>query len=146
MIDSCGIVHWFYAKLLSYKTSCRYTDSLLRVFMFLVSAPVSGAPVRLWRVGGDDGRGYWLHQDADASHSDGALRQLRNPVWVLQPRSRDEYVRVSVVKTSSSATTVLSSVTIHTYRGQFDWQNLFFMNMHEAWETNLIPMKSHVLK
>jgi len=30
------------------------------------------------------------------------------------------------------------------YRGQLDWQNLVFMNMHEAGETNLLPMKSHV--
>jgi len=44
----------------------------------------------------------------------------------------------------SSATTVLSSGTLHTYQGQFDWQNLVFMNMHEAGETSLLPMKSHV--
>ena len=43
-----------------------------------------------------------------------------------------------------SATTVLSSVTLHMYRGQFDWHNLVFMNMHEAGETNIFPMKSHV--
>jgi len=42
-----------------------------------------------------------------------------------------------------SATTVLSSVTLHMYHGQFDWQNVVFMNMHEAGETNLLPMKSH---
>jgi len=28
--------------------------------------------------------------------------------------------------------------------GQFDWQNLIFMNIHKAEETNLLPMKSHV--
>ena len=36
------------------------------------------------------------------------------------------------------------SFTLHMYRGQFDWQNLVFMNMHEAGKTNLIPMKLHV--
>ena len=35
------------------------------------------------------------------------------------------------------------SVTLHTYRGQFDWQNLVFINMHEAWATNRLPMKAH---
>ena len=40
-----------------------------------------------------------------------------------------------------SATTVLSFVTLHMYHGQFDWQNLVFMNIHEAGETNLLPMK-----
>ena len=45
---------------------------------------------------------------------------------------------------ASSATTVLSSVTLHTYRGKFDWQNLVFVNMHEVGETNLLPTKSHV--
>jgi len=43
---------------------------------------------------------------------------------------------------TSSATTVLSSVTLYTNRGQFDWQNLVFLNMHKA--INLLPMKSHV--
>ena len=42
-----------------------------------------------------------------------------------------------------SAITLHSSVTLHTYRGHFDWQNLVFMNMHETGETNLFPMKSH---
>jgi len=45
---------------------------------------------------------------------------------------------------SSSAITVLFSITLHTYRGEFDWQNIVFMNMYEAGETNLLPMKSHV--
>ena len=45
---------------------------------------------------------------------------------------------------SSSLTTVLSSVTLHTYRGQFDWQNLVFMNMHEAGETNILSKKAHI--
>ena len=45
---------------------------------------------------------------------------------------------------ASSASTVLSSATPHRYRGKFDWQNLVFMNMHEAGETNLLPMKLHV--
>ena len=44
----------------------------------------------------------------------------------------------------SSATTVLSSVTLHKYPGQFDWQTLVFIIMHEAGETNLLPMKSNV--
>jgi len=44
----------------------------------------------------------------------------------------------------SSATTVLSSVTHHTYRGKFDWQNFVFRNIYKAGETNLLPMKSHV--
>jgi len=47
-------------------------------------------------------------------------------------------------KHTSSATTVLSSATLHTYRGQFDWQNIVFINIYEAGETNLLPMKSHV--
>jgi len=46
---------------------------------------------------------------------------------------------------TSLETTVLSSVTTHTYRGQFEWQNLVFMNMHEAGETNLLLMKSQVI-
>jgi len=37
---------------------------------------------------------------------------------------------LSALNKLSLATTVLSSVTLHTYRGQFDWQNLVFMNMH----------------
>jgi len=45
---------------------------------------------------------------------------------------------------SSSATTVLSSVTLRTYRGQFDWQNIVFINIYGAGETNLLPIKSHV--
>jgi len=44
----------------------------------------------------------------------------------------------------SSATTVLSSVTIHTYYGKFDWQNIVFMIIYEAGETNLLLMKLHV--
>ena len=51
-----------------------------------------------------------------------------------------------VTHQSSLATTVLSSVTLHTYRGKFDWQNLVFMTMHEAGEINLLPMKSHKKK
>ena len=47
-------------------------------------------------------------------------------------------------KLPTSAITVLSFVTLHTHRGQFDWQNLVFMNMHEAQETNLLPMGSYV--
>jgi len=49
-----------------------------------------------------------------------------------------------VIGLPSSPTTKLSSVTNYTYRGQFDMQNLAFMNMHEAGETSLLPMKSHV--
>ena len=45
---------------------------------------------------------------------------------------------------TSLAPTVLYFFTFHTYRGKFDWQNLVFMNMHEAVKTNLLPMKSHV--
>jgi len=45
---------------------------------------------------------------------------------------------------ASSATTVLSSVTLHTYCGQLVWQNIVFMNIYEAGETNLLPMKSNV--
>ena len=44
----------------------------------------------------------------------------------------------------SLATTVLSSVTLHTYPGQFDWQTLVFIIMHETGETNLLLMKSNV--
>jgi len=40
----------------------------------------------------------------------------------------------------SSATIVLSSVTLHTYRRKFDKQNLVLINMHEAGETNLLPI------
>ena len=39
-----------------------------------------------------------------------------------------------------SAATVLSSLTLHMYRGQFDWRNLVFINIYEAGETNLFPM------
>jgi len=45
---------------------------------------------------------------------------------------------------SSSATTVLSSVKLHLYRGQFDWQNIDFMTMYDEGETNLLPMPSQV--
>jgi len=45
---------------------------------------------------------------------------------------------------ASSAPTVLYSITLHTYRGKFDQQNLVFMNMHEAGETNLLSIKLHV--
>ena len=48
------------------------------------------------------------------------------------------------VSLTSSVPTVLYSVTLHTYRGKFDWQNLFFMNMHKAGENNLLTMKLHV--
>jgi len=43
-----------------------------------------------------------------------------------------------------SATTVLvlSSVTLHTY--MYWGQNIVFMNIYEAGETNLLQMKSHV--
>jgi len=34
--------------------------------------------------------------------------------------------------------------SIILYCRQFDWQNILFMNMHEAGETNLLPMKLHV--
>ena len=43
----------------------------------------------------------------------------------------------------SSAPTALNFVTLHTYRGKFD-KSRVFMNMHEAGETNLLPIKSHV--
>ena len=49
-----------------------------------------------------------------------------------------------ILYVSSSATTVLSFVTLYTYSGQFDWQNLVFINMHEVGEISLLPMKSHV--
>jgi len=52
---------------------------------------------------------------------------------------------VVVRELTSSATAVLSSVTLHTYRGLLDWQNLVFMTMHEAGETNLLPVKSYVM-
>jgi len=35
---------------------------------------------------------------------------------------------------------------LKTYRGQFDWQNITFMNIDEAGETNLLPIKSYVTK
>jgi len=37
----------------------------------------------------------------------------------------------------------LQSIHVLTV-AKFDWQNLVAMNMHEAGETNLLPMKSHV--
>jgi len=37
----------------------------------------------------------------------------------------------------SSTTTELSSVTLHEYRWQFYWQNIVFMNIYEAGETDL---------
>ena len=44
----------------------------------------------------------------------------------------NNYVAITCSVKSFSATTVLSSVTLHTYRGQFDWQTIVFMNMCEA--------------
>jgi len=50
---------------------------------------------------------------------------------------RNEVVLQLSTHRRQTQSTVLSSVTLHTYRGQFNWQNLVFKNMHEAGETNL---------
>ena len=61
-------------------------------------------------------------------------------------QAQNTYVQETsrIRRSPSSATTVLSFVTLHTYCKQFDWQNIVFMNIYEAGETNLLPMKPHV--
>ena len=53
-------------------------------------------------------------------------------------------LNIGLICTLVFATTVLSSVTPNTYRGQFDLQNIVFLSMYEAGETNLLSIKSHV--
>jgi len=54
----------------------------------------------------------------------------------MRYKGKRQYLRIF----TSSATTVLSSITRHTYRGQ----TIVFMNIYEAEETHLFPMKWHV--
>jgi len=136
--------NWFYAGLLSYKIPYWHTDSLPRVLMFLVSAPsvlrpctpVTGGRWRRSRALAPPRRRCIPFRRRSQTTSGLSVGTAAQVTWWICTGKCRENVIVGNYSTFS--------VTLHTYRGQFDWQNLVFINMHEAEETNLLPMKSHV--